>query len=260
VQHLVDAASGRELFWQGPTAEAWPRDEYMAGVAGGWDNVFPNDHPWGDYPDHGRVWSSPFEVVSSAATEATLRTELASPGVEIVQRYSLLGDGRRGLRQETTLSARSATGPFLWSSHPMLAVEPGWRIELPPTEIRTDPEYSGRLPRGAVLPPEQQEEALAVEPHESSFELRFAQGVREAAVASPDGARRTRLAWDGSFLEHLWIVTISGFPPVDLALQLETSSSHTFDLGGAIESGTAASLEAGEERTFWVEIESLDRT
>jgi hypothetical protein len=259
-QSLVDLATGRELFWQGAGEEEWPRDDYMSAVAGGWDNVFPNDHPWGDYPDHGLLWARAFDVASSSETEAVLRTELAVPAAEVVQRYSILPDGRRGVRQETTLRARDATGPFLWSSHPMLAVEPGWRIELPPTEVRTDPEYSGRLPKGATLAPGEQGEALAVEPHESMFELRFAAGIGEASVGSADGASRTRLRWDADVLGHLWIVTISGFGPIDLELQLETSTSHTFDLGAAIAAGTASSLERGEERTFWVEIESLDRT
>jgi len=232
----------------------------MAGVAGGWDNVFPNDHPWGDYPDHGLVWSRSFDVVDSSEDSATLRTELAALDVEIVQRYSLLAEGRRGVRQETTLRARESTGPFFWSSHPMLAVERGWRIELPETDVRTDAEYSGRLPRGVVLGPDEQEEALAIEPHESSFELRFARGIGEARVTAADGTHGTRLTWDAGFLEHLWVVTISNFPPVDLTVQLETSTSHTFDLGAAIEGGTAVSLEASAERTFWVEVESLART
>lgn len=259
VQHLVDAETGRELLWQSAATEEWPRTDFMSGVAGGWDNIFPNDHPWSDYPDHGFVWSSEFEVLSSTDSEVTLRGSLAAPDVEITQRYALLPGPRRGLRQETTLAARSDTGPFFWASHPMLAVASGWKIELPATELRTDPEYSGRLPKGAVLQPGEQDEALTVEPHESCFELRFASGIDQATVRSPDGRAGTRLGWDRSFLEHLWIVTISNFPPVDLTLQLETSSSHTFALGDAIEAGTAVSLAGGAERSFWVEIESLDQ-
>ncbi len=257
-QSLVDLTSGRELFWQGSGEEQWPRDDYMSGVVGGWDNVFPNDHPWGDYPDHGLLWSSDFEVVSSSRTEAVLQATLPTPDVEVRQRYSLLAEGRRGLRQETTIRANADTGPFLWSSHPMLAVQPGWKISLPSTELRTDPEYSGRLPKDTTLGPEDQEEALTVEPHESMFELRFASGIGEASVGASDGASQTRLSWDASYLEHLWVVTISGFDPIDLELQLETSTSHTFDLGAAIDAGTATSLSGGEERTFWVEIESRD--
>ncbi len=78
-------------------------------------------------------------------------------------------------------------------------------------------------------------------------------------MRSPDGLSATRLRWDGSFLGHLWIVTISNFPPIDLALQLETSSSHTFALGDAIDAGTAVSVDAGAATTFWVELESLDQ-
>jgi galactose mutarotase-like enzyme len=259
VQHLVDAETGRELLWQSAAAEEWPRADFMSSVSGGWDNIFPNDHPWNGYPDHGLVWSSGFEVLSSSDSEVTLRASLSAPDVEITQRYVLLPGPRRGLRQTTTLAARSDTGPFFWASHPMLAVAPGWKIELPATEIRTDPEYSGRLPKGTTLQPGKQDEALTVEPHESCFELRFASGIDEATVRSPDGSFATRLGWDSTFLEHVWIVTISNFPPVDLALQLETSSSHTFALGDAIEAGTAVSLAGGSERSFWVEIESLDQ-
>jgi galactose mutarotase-like enzyme len=252
--------SGREVLWQASQPEPWPRDDFMAAPAGGWDNIFPNDAPWGDYPDHGLVWSRTFDVTRSSDTEVTLQLALAAPDVEIEFRYTLLGNGRRGLRQETTLKARADTGPFLWASHPMLSVHRGWRIELPPTEIRTHPEYSGRLPKGATLAKGGQHEALLVEPHESSFELRFAEGIGEATVGSPDDHSRTRVTWDASFLGHLWLVTISGFGSIDLELQVEPSSAHIFDLAEAVEGGTATSLSSGEERTFWVEIESLDRS
>jgi hypothetical protein len=258
VQHLVDLVSERELFWQGPQPEQWPREDFMEGVAGGWDSIFPNDAPWESYPDHGLLWSRNFEVASSSDSAAVLRLSLDAPAVDVELRVSLLTAPRAGVRQEVTLRARADTGPFFWASHPMLAVESGWQIDLPPTDIRTHPEYSGRLPKGAVLTGDERVPALTVEPSEGMFELRFAQGVSEATVGSADNSHRTQISWDGSFLGHLWLVTISNFGPIGLELQLEPSTSHIFDLAEAIAEGTAASLDAGDERTFWLEIESLD--
>jgi hypothetical protein len=231
----------------------------MEGVAGGWDNIFPNDHPWGEYADHGEVWTSAFEAGSSSGDRVTLAATLERPAVDVDLDLSLLGGDRRGLRQEVRVRARDDVGPVFWASHPMLSVERGWRIDLPAADLRTDPEYSGRLPKGATLSGSQRDVALEVEPHESMFELRFAEGVGEATVGAPDGSRATRVSWDSSVLRHLWLVTISGFGPIELCLQLEPSSSHTFDLGAAVEAGTAIELSAGDERSFWVEIESLDR-
>ena len=69
----------------------------------------------------------------------------------------------------------------------------------------------------------------------------------------------TRIAWDRVFFRHLWVVTLSGFESVDLALVLEPCTTRPYRLDEAIPSGTAVSLGPGDERTFWSEVESVDR-
>lgn len=44
---------------------------------------------------------------------------------------------------------------------------------------------------------------------------------------------------------------------IDLGLLLELCASRPFRLDEAIENGSATVLESGEERSWWVELESL---
>lgn len=90
-------------------------------------------------------------------------------------------------------------------------------------------------------------------------EVLYAPATGTASVLSPDGRTGTRIAWDRVFFRHLWVVTLSGFESVDLALVLEPCTTRPYRLDEAIPSGTAVSLGPGDERTFWSEVESVDR-
>jgi galactose mutarotase-like enzyme len=256
VQHLVDLESGRELLYQGKHPVPAPRPDFLDGCPGGWDTIFPNDAPSGDYPDHGLVWSTPFEVVAGDEHEAALRATLDSPSVEIEQRFSVLGGGRRGLRVDTRMRANEDTGPFFWCSHPMLNVADGWRVELPSGHARADTEVPGRFAAGEELG---ERRTIDVLPSgQEAFEVLFVEGASEASVAAPDGGPRTRVAWDDEFFRHLWIVGIANAVGIDHVVQLEPSTSHIYLLDAAVEKGTAVSLDGGSERAWWVEIESRD--
>ncbi len=256
VQHLVDLESGRELLYQGKSPVPAPRPDFLDGCPGGWDTIFPNDAPSGDYPDHGLVWSTPFEVVSADEREAVLLATLERPPVEIEQRFSVLGGGRRGLRVDTTMRAHGDTGPFFWCSHPMLDVADGWRIELPAGSARADSEVPGRFAAGEELG---ERRTIDVLPSgDEAFEVLFVEGASEASLAGADGGPRTRVAWDDAFFRHLWIVGIANAVGIDHVVQLEPSSSHIYLLDAAVEKGTAVSLVGGSERGWWVEIESQD--
>jgi hypothetical protein len=224
VQHLVDLGSGRELLYQGKSPVPAPRPDFLDGCPGGWDTIFPNDAPSGDYPDHGLVWSTPFEVVSANEREAVLRATLERPPVEIEQRFSILGGGRRGLRVETRMRAQGDTGSFFWCSHPMLNVADGWRIELPAGSSRADAEVPGRFAAGEELG---ERRAIDVLPAgDEAFEVLFVEGASEASVAAADGGPRTRVAWDDGFFRHLWIVGIANAAGIDHVVQREPAASH----------------------------------
>jgi hypothetical protein len=232
----------------------WPRNDFMTGCPGGWDEMFPNDTPWGGHPDHGRIWATPFHVLAHDGGGARLRARLTEPGVTVERRFSLLPPPRRGLRVETELRAELPTGPFLWASHPMLAVRPGWIVEIETADFVADIEAPGRFAAGAhvnAVPP-------VPGPGEGWSEVLYTFGVAEASVASPDGRSRTRVAWNTDFLRYLWVVTVTGAFGVDLCLLFEPCTTKPYRLEDAIAAGAAERLVGGESRSWWTEIESLD--
>lgn len=259
VQHLVDLSSGRELLYQ-RTPPPGRRTDFLSGCPGGWDDLFPNDTPWNEHPDHGCLWSTPFQVLAHTRDEVTLDTRLEHPAVDVRRRYLLLPLPRHGLRIETTLRAVQDTGPFLWASHPMLAVGEGWRIDLPPATMVPDAEMRGRFASVTPLDGGDRERALVLPPPAQGWsEVLYVSGVAQASVRSSDGAYSTRLTWDAGFLRHLWLVTVSGEMDLDLCFLFEPCTSRPYRLDDAIAAGEAASLPTGAERTWWTELESMDR-
>src|SRR4051794_18384465 len=97
VRSLRDLAQDRDLLFVRERA-VWNPGNYLATLAGGWDQMFPNDDPWDGLPTHGVVWSTPFDVVQTSRDEVILRCKLARPSVSVTHRYRLV---ERGLLLET---------------------------------------------------------------------------------------------------------------------------------------------------------------
>ncbi len=260
IQHLVDRGSGRELLLQRIPAEG-PRSDFLESCAGGWDELFPNDSAWRDYPDHGLLWTTSFEVRNASETTLELAATIPDPAVEITKRVSLLDAPRRGVRTEITVTATAATGPFLWAAHPMLGVAQGWRIELPSeaAHFEADSDLPGRLGVGRPLRRQEWESVSSIPPVISGVgELVYVDGVSEASVRSPDGRACTRVRWDASFLQHLWLVVITGAYGLDDCLIIEPCTTRPYRLDEAISADTTVGLAAGSTLSWWVEVESLD--
>ena len=259
VQSLIDLRSERELLFQ-RAAPALPRDDFLTCSTGGWDGMFPNDTPWDNHPDHGRVWSAPFTTLSAGDEAAEFGATIDQPAVTIERRFELLPPPHRGLRVTTLLLALEGTGPFLWACHPMLAVDTGWRIDLDAAYIEVDAEAPGRFTPGS-LPASARASALTIPAAgEGWSEVLYAAGVNLAQVGSSDGAATTRIAWDDGFLPELWLVTVTGQLGLDLCFLFEPCTSRPYRLDEAIASDRAVRLARGERRQFWCELESLDRS
>jgi hypothetical protein len=257
VRSLRDLHSGRELLYRRP-GETWDPGDYTATLAGGWDQMFPNDDPWQDFPVHGSLWPTGFAVAGASMRRATLRCRLGAPAVEVEHRYDLLEPPRVGLRLTTTVHATAAVGPFLWATHPMLAVAPGWQIDVGDVPLEADGCDPGRATPG-LLSPTCRATVLGVPEGGLGWqEVLYAPATGTAAVTSPDGRRGTRISWDVAFFRHLWVVTLSGFASANLALVLEPCTTRPYRLDEAIAAGEAATLATGAELTFWSEVESLD--
>ena len=257
VRSLQDRRSGRELLYR-RADDRWEPDHYLPTLAGGWDQMFPNDDAWLDWPVHGTLWSAGFTASATSSAAVTLCCSLESPQVDVEHHYELLPGPRAGVRLTTTVHARAPVGPFLWATHPMLAVAPGWRIAVGDATLEADRLDPGRARPGPVSAAGR-EAVLSLPTRSQGWqEVIYAQATGEASVESANARSRTRVRWDSSFFRDLWIVTLSGFESVDLALVLEPCTTKPYRLDEAISAGRAESMAAGEQRTFWSEVESLD--
>jgi len=257
VASLVDLDSERELLFQRTPAPG-PRLNYKESAAGGWEEMFPNDSPYLVYPFHGLLWSERFEVTYRDASSVRLETALRTPHISVRYEFALLSAPRRGARLRVTLNALADTGPFLWASHPMLAVGPDWTIDTNGILVGTDREWPGRyppelcsgVPRKLIVPATS----------DTLNEVVYVDGASEATIRAPDNCVGTLIHWDPSWLKYLWIVTIANDDDIFLSTLLEPCTSRPFRLDEAIGLGTACSLKAFESRAWWVEIESTDVT
>lgn len=252
VQSVVDRRSGRQLLYQrAPTPGA---TEFLQGSTGGWDEMFPNDAPWNGNPDHGVVWSTPFRVERHDGQRVELGAVLDAHGLEVQRTIGLLPAPRRGVRVQMTVRASRDTEPFMWTSHPMLAVAPGWVVDAGPGPLRADAILHGRHAPGAAVA------GIGAAPAAGQgwSEVVYAQGAASASVADPNGRAITRLTWDHAFLAHLWIVTVTGEADLDLCVLLEPSTASAWRMDEVVRDGDALQLGPGEVRSWWVELESLD--
>lgn len=147
VRSLRDRRSGRELLY-GRADDGWDAENYLPTLAGGWDQMFPNDDVWLDWRVHGALWSAGFSVVEASPVAAALRCSLETPQVDVEHRYELVAAPRAGIRLTTTVHARAPVGPFLWATHPMLSVKPGWRIAVGDAVLEADRLDPGRARPG----------------------------------------------------------------------------------------------------------------
>jgi len=257
VQHLVDFASGRELLYQRNAGDSGAA--FLEASTGGWDELFPNDSPVGSYPDHGVIWNTPFAVTAfEPRTELRMTATLFEPQVRINRIYRLLDPPRRGLRLETELVAGEVDpGPWLWSSHPMLSVAPGWTIVVTGNELRSDRQRPGRFQAGITLSDRDQRLAAVVPSRGQQLEeVLYLNAASKVTVRSPVGEQTTRVAWDAGRLPYAWIVTVVATAGIDLCLVVEPSTSSGYDLNENPD--RLEQLTPGTPVQFAVEVESLD--
>jgi galactose mutarotase-like enzyme len=154
VTHLRRLARGREWLWKNDQIPfALPRAgrSYVETAdSGGWDECFPTvapsplpgAEPPVMLPDHGELWSAEweggvFEDAGGVGYAATAR------GVRLpyeLSREITLDRGEPVVRFRYRLRhTGDAPFPWLWSSHPLLLVQPGTVVELPTVhQVRVD--------------------------------------------------------------------------------------------------------------------------
>jgi hypothetical protein len=290
---LVDRWTGREWLVQGTPPEAGPdgsaagwtgRDAIFTGaVAFGWDECLPTVAPCPDpadpagppLRDHGDLWGRAATVVAEGSF---LEATWAGDDRPFVFTRRLRLDGPRLVAEYELENRGAAALPVLWSMHPLLALEPGARIEveglvsvrvahalglpLAPVPGRADwpetPGTDGRpLQLSVVGDPASGTSLKAFGGWElyGSWDAAGGEGLPGvAAVAQPDGSR-LELTWYAPIAPNLGIwLDDGGWPPPPEAPRvqhaLEPTTSPDEDLASAIEADRALVL-APAERVAW---------
>ncbi len=137
---------GREWLWRNdqlPLSVAVPGASYVETAdSGGWDECFPTVAPCAApgapdaplLPDHGELWSAPWDsAVADTAGGTTLTgTVLGSRYPYEFQRQLSLDATEPVLRVRYRLRHLGGESfPWIWSSHPLLNIQPGSVLELP---------------------------------------------------------------------------------------------------------------------------------
>jgi hypothetical protein len=135
---LKNLETGREWMWRPPGAFRLFRnklgDPFERSTLVGADECLPTIAPcrWGgrDLPDHGEVWSIPWEVDRYAWGQGRIKTTVATPvspflferTVRLEENEVRLDYGLRNVTQQPE--------PYLWAFHPLLEIVEGDRIAL----------------------------------------------------------------------------------------------------------------------------------
>ena len=262
VLSLRDCRSGREWLVQGEPpseASAWAGEDAAFGgrEAFGWDECLPTvsscpDPLDADAPplrDHGECWGRPADVAVdgdvlisrwlSSRWDWTFERRLLLDGPAVEAVYGIQNHGNRPL-------------PFLWSIHPLLALEPGSTVELDrPAEIRITAAIG--LARPMDRPPDRWTVADVTAGTALKAYARMAEPGTVRA-RQPDGAT-LQFAWDlaAAPVAGLWL-DYGGWPadaPVH-QVAIEPTTSEDDDLCSATETGRARIVEPGAATTWSV--------
>jgi len=192
---LKNLRTGREWLWHPPAGlrlfKNQVRDDFSTSPLVGIDECVPTIEPcsWQgrELPDHGEVWSVPWQVDGEAWENGILKTRarLGISPFEFERTVELQGNEVRLGYQLHNLSAIPES--FLWAIHPLLRMEGGDELELPDSTRKL---FNGETWVDAVS---------STIPERNCAKI-FARPVSEgwAAIRNQAGGDRLEFNWDST--------------------------------------------------------------
>jgi hypothetical protein len=131
-----------------------PWDRFENSACAGIDDCLPSvgacgpETPGGPVPDHGDFWRLRWNVVSTSKSESVSMAATSYSRPLLFEKQLILYDSSLEIRYRIR-NISDTPVPFLYALHPLLAIDPGDRIVLPP-EVSAVRVESSRLDRVGV--------------------------------------------------------------------------------------------------------------
>jgi len=258
IDSIFDRRSGREWLTQ-PAQDPLPNlsygMEFTTADMAGWDEMMPTiiggATPMGDgaLPDHGEVWSVPWDVVSADDSAVTL--EVTGRAMPYRFRRTARLSAANVLRLEYTVEA-TADVPvqLLWAAHPQFAWMPGARVELPDgikrvLDVMADPPVEVEWNRRLACLLDHVEVGTG-----HKVWLLPDERPTWSRLRDPDGGAVT-LRWDGSVVRYLGIWFDAEAYAREPVVALEPSTGFYDDLARAV-AGDRADAVGPHDPSSWI--------
>lgn len=268
IRSLVDRSSGKEWMWSNPALpQALPEygQNFESGLdTGGWDEIFPSvvpsEHDGIMVPDHGDLVSLPWEVLEQE--DGLLSMQATARSVPATMRRAIrLDDTGPTLLLDYTLTNNSGQDlPFLVATHPLLAMEPGSRLELAAGTAFHVAGVLGDAPEAESIGVDALNALLAEEGRAWAMKLFSTPGeLSEVGFRAADGAV-LRMSWDARLLPVLGLwVNHGGWSGAGGApyrnIGVEPGNATCDALSEAVAAGTAGCLAPAEVRHWTIRVE-----
>jgi hypothetical protein len=273
---IEDLRSGRDWLWKNPHLP--PRAarygaSYVGEMdSGGWDEILPSVSPCtvdgAGIPDHGDLAGVTWDVEEAYPEGVTLSAHGRSAPWQLRRRLTLAAaEARIGLAYELR-GFGDRDVPFLWCAHPLVAVSPGMRIELPDGAEVAVAGAVGRAPVRAgdrfVWPGQGWNAAVVPDPMAAPYAVKlFAGPLREGRVAIRDAdGSSLELRFDHAFAPYagLWMnwggwSGCGSAPYFNLGIEPSTAPCDALDV--AVSQGQARHLRSGEVLRWTIEVAVL---
>jgi len=277
IHRLIDKGADRDLLWHSPRVEPHPAElhaNFDDHWPGGWDEAFPGGAPslnrYGDeLPYMGELWTTAarWRIVADGPKRAELELELTTPitPARWVRRISI-EDGSPVVRIAYRLE-NAGTLPFDWNwgIHPVAAISPAHRFDVPARRAEVDENGGGTLgvkgdtydwPMFGDL-----DVRRALGPDAGCFALHYLTELQDGwvAVTDTESARGFGLVFDRTLFPVVWLWMVyggwrgyyhaiaepwTGYPSA-LAEAVAAGRARVLDPGGVLETEVCVVLHSG---------------
>jgi hypothetical protein len=266
IVEVVDHRVGRQWLWRNhrtPIGPVAPDSVYDEVWQGGFEELFPNDaatflDDGSAYPDHGELWSVPWDVRDSTNTAVELGVRGRATDVEITKRISLIDS-------EVTIRYRLRHDGLdrlhhLFKLHAAMHVDESCTIDLPGGVVeKVDSGFGSIVPTSELFEwPGADDVAIdRCHPAQSrEFEFVYVAELPEGwcGITDQRSGARISIEYPQDVFPYCWLfITYGGWRGHNVVV-LEPCTNHPKDLREAMARGTSAVLEVGEEREFEVRL------